>query len=99
MDRHLNFFVTYENVAAWHENQLTRFQNKSCTISCLRYTVPYSDFGLNPDLRKVSYVSDHHKSGNTHYEACESPGSVLKCLSFDLRLRGFNGSQSFELQR
>jgi hypothetical protein len=24
MDRHLNFFVPYENAAAWHENQLTR---------------------------------------------------------------------------
>lgn len=24
MDSHLNFFVPYENAAAWHENQLTR---------------------------------------------------------------------------
>ena len=24
MDSHLNFFVPYERVAAWHENQLTR---------------------------------------------------------------------------
>jgi hypothetical protein len=82
MDRHLNFFVPYENAAAWHENQLTR-----ALLVVLRYSpmAHQAWFRLVApkrelhDLSKADFATQRQRVLGTDTEVSE--GEVIPGIS------------------
>jgi hypothetical protein len=82
MDRHLNFFVPYENAAAWHENQLTR-----ALLVVLRYSPMAHQAWLRlvapekhlHDLSKAEFATQRRRVLGTDTEVPE--GEVIPGLS------------------